>query len=129
MNIAKPLTAAILGVWSSAALADEAHTGWYQASSGPKDSGEGGNYSQWYSVCTAEVQIPWVEIKKWNYSLQGDRSCGSWANCEVTEDTNARKCVRFRMQGHSEGGILAKNSGTGRSELIIRYYVYVDPNF
>ena len=106
-----------------------AQIGKYTASSGPKNSGEWANYSDWYSLCTPDAPQGF-SITNWNYDLHGDRTCSTgWAECQVTEDTDIKKCVRFRMQGHNEGGgnevtspIMGnRNNGSRESEMTISY--------
>ena len=106
-----------------------AQAGKYVAASGPQNSGENANFSDWYSLCTPDLPSGY-HIADWSYALSGDRSCGAWADCEVTEDSDIKKCVRFRMQGHNEGGggpilgpIFAgnRNNGSRQSEMSITY--------
>lgn len=111
----------------TAAHAETVGPGHYRDSSGRKVSGECDNYSNWYSFCTRDIE-PGRSIASFSYSLGGDRQCGAWAECSVTRDSPDRKCVSFRMQGHSENCRLpnmkpGSNNGTGESEMILEYDV------
>jgi hypothetical protein len=69
--------------------------------SGPKSSGWGADWSSVYSTC-GETE-PGYRIRTHSFRLQGDRSCGAWAECMPLEQSDTRVCWGFRLQGRSEG--------------------------
>jgi hypothetical protein len=70
-------------------------------SSGPKASGLGANYSEWYELCSEPPPAGYT-IRTVQFVLEGDRSCGAWAECQETKRTSNSVCWKFRLQGHSE---------------------------
>jgi hypothetical protein len=79
---------------------------------GPYPSGEANNPGKWYELCNSPEPEGWT-IEKSEFILTGDRTCGSWAECNKTTDTPTKVCYQFRMQGHSEqvGGLFNRNTG------------------
>jgi hypothetical protein len=71
-----------------------------QFSSGPKLSGSGAAFSREYEL-RSDQPPPGYRIGKIDYSLSGDRSCGNWSTCRVTEEAGVA-VFRFSMQGHNE---------------------------
>lgn len=119
------LLACTVTLFTGSVLGQSAGPGRYQDSSGPRDSGECANFSEWHVLSTRPIEGSY-KIKNFQYQLRGDRSCGAWAECEVIADTPAHKSVRFRMQGHSEYcGIFKSighpNNGIAQSEMIFSY--------
>lgn len=70
---------------------------------GPAEpSGFGSNWSGLYELCH-DVEAGFT-IEQATFRLEGDRSCGAWAECTPASQTPTRACWRFRLQGHNEGG-------------------------
>jgi LysM domain len=64
-------------------------------------SGEGRNYSDWYSLSSLSAP-PRYAVQRTEFHLEGDRSCGAWAECnEARRDANS-STWSFRLQGHDE---------------------------
>lgn len=70
-------------------------------SSGPRISGSGSGFSEWYSLCSDGIPQS-ATITNVSFLLSGDRRCGGWANCVETERTGNRVCYKFQLQGHNE---------------------------
>jgi hypothetical protein len=70
-------------------------------SSGPKPSGLSNAFSAPYELCTDKIPDG-MKILKQQFTLSGDRTCGSWSTCTLTTDTPARVCWQFTLQGHDE---------------------------
>lgn len=69
-------------------------------SSQPRLSGAGGNFSDWYTLCS---ELPAnARITNVSFSLSGDRRCGAWANCRESSRSPSQACYQFQMQGHNE---------------------------
>ena len=68
--------------------------------SGPRLSGAGLNFSDWYSLCS-ELP-PSARITNVTFSLSGDRRCDAWANCKESSRSENKVCYQFQMQGHNE---------------------------
>lgn len=89
--------------------------------SGPKPSGPGKSFSQWYMLCSRDPPPGYV-IENAFFKLVGDRSCGGWANCG--EDSASRSaiqvCWKFQMQGHEEwaGAHFGPFEVSGRSSSV-----------
>jgi hypothetical protein len=71
--------------------------------SGPKRSGVGKDWSEWYRLSTNPALAGYV-IQKIEFWLSGDRSCGAWAECRQISANEATVVWEFRMQGHDEWG-------------------------
>jgi hypothetical protein len=69
--------------------------------SGPQPSGIGSAFSAPYTVCSPEVPAG-STIVNVSYRLEGDRSCGAWSECTLSEKTDRHACFQFRLQGHNE---------------------------
>jgi hypothetical protein len=70
-------------------------------SSGPRLSGSGANFSDWYTLCSEGIPRT-ARIVSASFALSGDRRCGSWANCKESERSENHVCYQFQMQGHNE---------------------------
>jgi hypothetical protein len=70
--------------------------------SGPRESGVGKDFSDWYTLCTPPTLPADALIINVSYRLEGDRQCGAWSECRLGETTPARTCFEFRLQGHDE---------------------------
>jgi len=68
--------------------------------SGPRNSGLGAGWSSLYTVC-GEAEVGY-RIRSHTFRLQGDRSCGAWAECMPLEQSDTKVCWGFRLQGHNE---------------------------
>jgi hypothetical protein len=69
--------------------------------SGPKPSGLGKDWSDWYELCS-DAQSPDYVIRSVDFALRGDRACDSWAECKEVRQTTDVVCYQFRLQGHEE---------------------------
>jgi len=69
--------------------------------SGPKPSGIGKDFSDWYDFCSP-VFSPGTHVLAVSYRLEGDRQCGAWSDCGISQQTDTQVCMRFRLQGHDE---------------------------
>lgn len=69
--------------------------------SGPKASGLGKSWSEWYELCSEPAAAAYV-VSATDFALRGDRSCGAWSECRQTRQTSASVCYQFRLQGHDE---------------------------
>ena len=83
--------------------------------SGPLESGWGASWSSVYEVC-ADAR-PGFRIRSHSFRLKGDRSCGAWADCSPTQNSDSRVCWGFRLQGHSE--LVALGQGARQSEGVL----------
>lgn len=63
--------------------------------SGPRLSGFAAEWSE-HQICPDPPPAGY-EIASTSFHLEGDRTCGSWAQCEAVGT-----CWRFRLQGHNE---------------------------
>jgi len=72
-----------------------------RVTSGPRLSGAGKQFSDWYELCSPEL-APGLVIQSAQFTLQGDRQCNSWAECKESSRTPTRVCWQFRLQGHDE---------------------------
>jgi len=70
-------------------------------SSGPRPSGLGSAYSEWYELCSEPTPQGYI-IRNVEFRLDGDRSCGAWAECRESRRTPDTVCYQFRLQGHNE---------------------------
>jgi len=68
-------------------------------------SGEGKEFSRWYTFRTPPAPEGYIVDGSPKYELVGDRSCGSYAECRAAAQPDVRGVVtvQFRMQGHDEG--------------------------
>jgi hypothetical protein len=93
--------------------------------SGYQKSGEGSNFSQWYAICATPPLDDYV-VEFYSFSLEGDRSCGAWAECRLKVQTPTSVCYEYRMQGHSEWGqghvgpfVFHDGNGVGMSQGVL----------
>lgn len=87
-------------------------------SSGPKVSGNGKDFSDWYTV-EAEPPPPGYKIVKVDYSLTGDRKCNAWSVCRLSENTQTKATLQFKLQGHDEWP--SPGQATSEGHLIVTY--------
>ena len=69
--------------------------------SGEQWSGEGKDFSQWYSLTSDSTPNGYV-LRDVIFHLVGDRQCGAWAECAEASHTASGATWKFRMQGHDE---------------------------
>jgi hypothetical protein len=86
-------------------------------SSGPKVSGAGKNYSGQYELYS-DPAPPGYKIGKYSYGLTGDRSCGNWATCAASIESD-RVVLRFSLQGHNEWP--SPGQGLTEGHLVVTY--------
>lgn len=72
-----------------------------EASSGPKLSGRGKDWSPWYQLKVGIAPAGYT-IEKANFWLSGDRTCGAWAECREVRKDDTEVTWEFRLQGHDE---------------------------
>jgi hypothetical protein len=63
-------------------------------------SGARKEFGNWVELC-GHVP-PSLKIIDVAFRLEGDRSCGAWAECAETRRTQTEACWHFRTQGHDE---------------------------
>ena len=91
---------------------DEDSTKIAEVSSGPKLSGSGKDWSEWYQVKIGAAPAGY-SVEKTEFWLSGDRTCGAWAECrELTKD-EMQVIWEFRLQGHDEWGAPPQASSEG----------------
>jgi hypothetical protein len=83
-----------------------------EASSGPKLSGSGNDWSEWYQVRIGAAP-PGYSIEKIEFWLSGDRTCGAWAECKELTKDETQVIWEFRLQGHDEWGAPPQASSEG----------------
>lgn len=72
-------------------------------SSGLKPSGAGKSFSTPYQFCLGAAPEGYSLVENSiDYSLAGDRRCGSWATCKLVRADNSGVCLEFTLQGHDE---------------------------
>lgn len=64
-------------------------------------SGTGRDFSGWYSL-SSEPAPPHYALVADTFRLEGDRSCGAWAECQRVHVDKSKATWQFRMQGHDE---------------------------
>jgi len=74
-----------------------------EVSSGPKPSGIGKDWSDWYQVRIGAAPAGYT-IEKADFWLSGDRACNAWAECKELSKDDAQVVWQFRLQGHDEWG-------------------------
>jgi hypothetical protein len=74
-----------------------------EVSSGPKPSGIGKDWSEWYQVRIGAAPAGYT-IEKVDFWLSGDRACNAWAECKELSKDDAQTLWQFRLQGHDEWG-------------------------
>src|SRR5713101_718384 len=72
-----------------------------EASSGPKLSGRGKDWSPWYQLKVGMASAGYT-IEKAEFWLSGDRTCGAWAECREVRKDDTEVTWEFRLQGHDE---------------------------
>jgi hypothetical protein len=87
--------------------------------SGPKSSGVGKNWSEWYRL-NINAAPPAYVIEKIEFWLSGDRSCGAWAECRQVSANEAQVVWEFRMQGHDEWGAPPRADSEGHLRVTYR---------
>jgi hypothetical protein len=87
-------------------------------SSGPRLSGSGNGFSDWYSLCSEGIPTN-ARITNVSFALSGDRRCGAWANCRESERSASRICYQFQMQGHNES--LPPGQASSEGILTVEY--------
>jgi len=72
-------------------------------SSGPKLSGAGKDFSEWYRLGAGAAPDGYT-VDKTEFWLSGDRTCGAWAECRELSKSDKEVVWEFRLQGHDEWG-------------------------
>jgi hypothetical protein len=73
-------------------------------SSGPRASGNGGDFSESYPLCLGAAPKQYTLVpESVRFWLTGDRTaCGSWSHCDQVSANDSAVCYSFSLQGHSE---------------------------
>ena len=87
------------------------------ADSGPKLSGAGKNWSQWYRVGAGKAPSGYT-LQHVDFWLSGDRSCGSGAECREIVKNDEQALWEFRLKGHK--GAPPKTSSVGHIRVLYR---------
>ena len=62
----------------------------------------GENWSNWMDVCSDSLDRFERIGSSVDFTLEGDRKCGAWAECREVRHDPTSVCWQFRVQGHSE---------------------------
>jgi hypothetical protein len=73
-----------------------------EASSGPKLSGSGKDWSEWYQVRIGAAPAGY-SVEKTEFWLSGDRTCGAWAECKELTKDETQVIWQFRLKGMMNG--------------------------
>jgi carboxypeptidase family protein len=76
-------------------------------------SGVGRNWSGWYRLCSDQVGDNEEIVEPIEFRLEGDRTCGSWAECREAVRQPRQVCWEFRMQGHEDQPYPGQQSSRG----------------
>jgi hypothetical protein len=88
-----------------------------EVSSGKQLSGDGKNWSPWYSVRTPAAPAEYA-VGKIEFWLTGDRACGAWADCQQLVANEEGVVWQFRLQGHDEWGAPRQAFSEGHLKVI-----------
>ena len=89
------------------------------ASSGPKLSGSGKEWSEWYQVSIGAAPAGY-SLEKTEFWLSGDRTCGAWAECKELAKEETHVEWQFRLQGHDEWGAPRQASSEGHLRVFYK---------
>ena len=73
-------------------------------------SGKGKHWSVWFSLASDKPPDGY-HLHAVDFHLEGDRHCGSWAECREISRTADSSTWEFRMQGHEEGPVDSISTG------------------
>jgi hypothetical protein len=104
---------------SAATSASEPPTKTAEASSGPKLSGSGKEWSEWYQVKIGAAPAGY-SVEKTEFWLSGDRTCGTWAECKELAKDETQVIWQFRLQGHDEWGAPRQASSEGHLRVFYK---------
>jgi hypothetical protein len=88
-----------------------------EASSGPKLSGSGKDWSEWYQVRIGAAPAGY-SVEKTEFWLSGDRTCGAWAECKELTKDETQVAWQFRLQGHDEWGAPRQANSEGHLRVV-----------
>lgn len=93
-----------------------------EQSSGPKASGNGGDYSASYPLCLGPAPRQYTLIpESVRFWLTGDRNaCGNWSHCDRVSADDSGVCYSFSLQGHSEDGSPRTSEGHLHAEYRLK---------
>jgi hypothetical protein len=97
----------------------EAPTKVAEVSSGPKLSGSGKDWSEWYQVKIGAAPAGY-SVEKTEFWLSGDRTCGAWAECKELTKDETQVTWEFRLQGHDEWGAPRQASSEGHLRVFYK---------
>ena len=90
-----------------------------EASSGPKLSGSGKDWSDWYQVRIGASPAGY-SVEKTEFWLSGDRTCGAWAECKELTKDETQVVWQFRLQGHDEWGAPRQANSEGHLRVLYK---------
>jgi len=89
------------------------------AESGAKASGVGERWSPWYQLSVGKAPVGYT-VKKSEFWLTGDRSCGTRAECHELKRSDEEVVWEFRLQGDDQGGIRKEVFSEGHMRVTYR---------
>jgi hypothetical protein len=104
---------------SMTASAAEPPTKVAETSSGPKLSGSGKDWSEWYQVKIGAAPAGY-SVEKTEFWLSGDRTCGAWAECKELTKDETQVVWQFRLQGHDEWGAPRQANSEGHLRVFYK---------
>lgn len=104
---------------SMTASAAEPPTRVAEASSGPKLSGSGKDWSEWYQVKIGAAPAGY-SVEQTEFWLSGDRTCGAWAECKELTKDETQVVWQFRLQGHDEWGAPRQANSEGHLRVFYK---------
>lgn len=93
-----------------------------EQSSGPKASGNGGDFSVSYPLCLGPAPKQYTLLPETvRFWLTGDRNaCGNWSHCDRVSADDSNVCYSFSLQGHSEDGSARNSEGHLKAEYRLK---------
>ncbi len=92
-----------------------------EKASGPKPSGNGGDFSVSYPLCLGHAPTQFTLVKpSVHFWLSGDRTCGMYSHCDPVSSDDSDVCYSFSLQGHSEDGSSRISEGHLHAEYELR---------
>ena len=82
------------------------------AHSGPKPSGAGKRWSNWYHLGVGKAPNGYT-VQKTEFWLSGDHVCGASAECREIARDDRQVIWEFRLQGHDHTGVARRTYSEG----------------
>jgi hypothetical protein len=89
------------------------------ADSGPKLSGTGAQWSQWYQLGAGKAPHGYT-IERSDFWLSGDARCGASAQCRQISQSDQQVLWEFRLHGHEEPGAPASTYSVAHIRVLYR---------